>query len=70
MDRIRDGGSFTTRRVVARPAWPAMFTMAVSFHKPEPGFDHQIAMPDVPPPEALPSEEEMKAQAIAATCPS
>ncbi len=64
VDRIRDGGSFTTRRVVAIQHGQAMFTMAVSFHKPEPGFDHQIAMPDVPPPEALASEEELKARLL------
>ena len=43
-----------------RSSMAVMFTMAVSFHKPEPGFDHQIAMPDVPPPEELASEEELK----------
>ncbi len=64
VDRIRDGGSFTTRRVVAIQHGQAMFTMAASFHKPEPGFDHQIAMPDVPPPEELPSEEELKARLL------
>ncbi len=64
VDRIRDGGSFTTRRVVAIQHGQAMFTMAVSFHKPEPGFDHQIAMPDVPPPEELASEEELKARLL------
>ena len=64
VDRIRDGGSFTTRRVVAIQHGQAMFTMAVSFHKPEPGFDHQAAMPDVPPPEELASEEELKARLL------
>jgi acyl-CoA thioesterase II len=62
VDRIRDGGSFTTRRVVAIQHGQAIFSMAVSFHKAEPGFDHQAAMPDVPPPESLPSEEELKAR--------
>ena len=64
VDRIRDGGSFTTRRVVAIQHGQPMFSMAVSFHKPEPGFDHQIAMPDVPPPEELASEEELKARLL------
>src|SRR5208282_3065126 len=64
VDRIRDGGSFNTRRVVAIQHGQAMFTMGVSFHKTEPGFDHQIAMPDVPPPEELPSEEELKARLL------
>ena len=62
VDRIRDGGSFTTRRVIAIQHGQAIFSMAASFHKPEPGFDHQIPMPDVPPPEELPSEEELRAR--------
>ena len=60
VDRIRDGGSFTTRRVTAIQHGRAIFSMAASFHKPEPGFDHQIAMPDVPAPEDLPSEKELR----------
>src|SRR5208283_4183661 len=62
VDRIRDGGSFTTRRVIAIQHGQAIFSMAASFHKLEPGFDHQIPMPDVPPPEELPSEEELRAR--------
>jgi acyl-CoA thioesterase II len=64
VDRIRDGGSFTTRRVVAIQHGHAIFSMAVSFHSAEPGFEHQAAMPDVPPPESLPSEEELKARLL------
>jgi acyl-CoA thioesterase II len=64
VDRIRDGGSFTTRRVIAIQHGQPMFSMAVSFHKPEPGFDHQIEMPSVPSPEDLPSEEELKARLL------
>ncbi len=64
VDRIRDGGSFTTRRVVAIQHGQPIFSMAVSFHKMEEGFEHQIAMPEVPPPEALPSEEELKARLL------
>ncbi len=60
VDRIRDGGSFTTRRVVAIQHGHAIFSMSVSFHKHESGLDHQISMPDVPPPEDLPSEAEVK----------
>jgi acyl-CoA thioesterase-2 len=60
VDRIRDGGSFSTRRVVAIQHGQAIFSMAASFHKPEPGLHHQIKMPDVPPPEKLPSEAELK----------
>ncbi len=64
VDRIRDGGSFTTRRVVAIQHGQAIFSMGVSFHKHEPGFEHQIKMPDVPAPEELPSMEELKAQLL------
>jgi acyl-CoA thioesterase II len=60
VDRIRDGKSFTTRRVVAIQHGQAIFTMAVSFHLHEEGLSHQFKMPDVPRPEALPSEAEIK----------
>jgi acyl-CoA thioesterase-2 len=58
VDRIRDGGSFTTRRVVAIQAGHAIFNLACSFQKQEEGFEHADAMPDAPPPESLPTEEE------------
>ena len=64
VDRIRDGGSFSTRRVVAIQHGQAIFSMAASFHKDEPGLHHQLKMPDVPPPEALPSEAELKEKLI------
>jgi len=51
--RIRDGRTFTTRRVVAHQAGEAIFNMAVSFARPEEGMSHQQAMPDTPPPEGL-----------------
>ncbi len=51
VDRIRDGGSFTTRRVVAIQAGEAIFNMAASFHKHEDGFEHQDTMPETPAPE-------------------
>jgi acyl-CoA thioesterase-2 len=60
VDRIRDGGSFTTRRVVAIQHGEAIFSMGVSFHKDEEGFSHQAPMPDTPEPETLPSEDELK----------
>src|SRR5712672_2397967 len=50
VDRIRDGKSFTTRRVVAIQHGEAIFTMAVSFHRIEPGIEHQAQMPAVPEP--------------------
>src|SRR5882762_5316417 len=52
VDRIRDGKSFTTRRVVAIQHGHAIFSMSVSFHGDEPGFSHQVAMPDVPKPDS------------------
>jgi len=64
VDRIRDGGSFSTRRVVAVQHGQAIFSMAASFHKPEPGLTHQIKMPNVPPPDELPSEAELKERLI------
>jgi acyl-CoA thioesterase II len=60
VDRIRDGKSFTTRRVVAIQHGHAIFSMSVSFHVVEEGLSHQIAMPDVPKPDALPTEAELK----------
>jgi len=53
VDRIRDGKSFTTRRVVAIQHGRAIFNMAASFHDDETGLDHQFPMPDVPAPETL-----------------
>ena len=60
VDRIRDGKSFTTRRVTARQHGHPIFSMAVSFHTDEPGLNHQAKMPDVPPPEKLPSDADMR----------
>lgn len=61
VDRIRDGKSFTTRRVVAIQHGQAIFTLMVSFHNDEEGLSHQAPMPQVPPPEDLPSEAQIKA---------
>jgi acyl-CoA thioesterase-2 len=60
VDRIRDGKSFATRRVVAIQHGQAIFSMSVSFHVDEAGLDHQLKMPDVPKPDALPGEAEIK----------
>ena len=62
VERIRDGASFTTRRVKAIQHGRAMFAMSVSFHKAETSFDHGAPMPKVPMPEDLPSEAELKAK--------
>src|SRR5262245_61895534 len=60
VDRIRDGRSFTTRRVVAIQHGQAIFSMSVSFHDDEPGIAHQARMPDIPTPEQLPGDAEVK----------
>jgi acyl-CoA thioesterase II len=55
VDRIRDGRSFATRRVVAIQHGRAIFNLQASFHDDEPGPDHQIPMPEgLPDPESLP----------------
>ena len=62
VDRMRDGKSFTTRRVTARQHGHPIFSMLVSFHTHEEGLTHQAQMPDVPPPEQLPTEKEVRAK--------
>jgi acyl-CoA thioesterase-2 len=59
VDCIRDGKSFTTRRVVAIQNGRAIFSMAASFQRAEEGFSHQDPMPDVVGPEALLSDQEL-----------
>jgi len=58
VDRIRDGRSFTTRRVVAIQHGQAIFNLAASFQVVEPGPDHSMPMPDVPAPDDLPTFRE------------
>jgi acyl-CoA thioesterase II len=58
VDRIRDGSSFTTRRVVAIQGGRAIMNLAASFQKLEDGLEHQDEMPEAPPPESLPTEQE------------
>ena len=61
VDIIRDGGSFTTRRVVAMQEDRAIFILAASFQKRQAGFDHQITAPNVLPPEVLlPDHEQIR----------
>lgn len=55
VDRIRDGRSFTTRRVVAIQHGRAIFNLDASFHKEEPGLEYHAPMPKVEPPESLPT---------------
>ncbi len=60
VERTRDGSSFATRNVKAIQHGRAIFTMSVSFHKDEGGYEHNLPMPDVPQPEDLPTEAELK----------
>jgi acyl-CoA thioesterase II len=62
VDRIRDGVSFTTRRVVAVQHGKAIFNLSASFHRVEPGLEHQGTMPSVPAPETLPTLAERHGQ--------
>lgn len=64
VERVRDGRSFTTRRVTGIQHGRPMFAMSVSFHVREPGLAYQVEMPDVPPPEELPSEAELRAKLL------
>jgi acyl-CoA thioesterase-2 len=60
VERVRDGRSFTTRRVTGVQHGKTIFTLAASFHHPEPGDSHAMAMPAVPPPESVaPTAERM-----------
>ncbi|MDO9638208.1 MULTISPECIES: acyl-CoA thioesterase II [Pseudomonadota] len=59
VERIRDGGSFSTRRVVAVQKGKPIFFCSASFQYDEQGFEHQTSMPDVPGPEGLKSETEL-----------
>ncbi len=54
VDRVRDGRSFTTRRVSAIQHGKTVFTLSASFHLDEPGLAHGAPMPAVPPAESIP----------------
>jgi len=56
VDRVRDGRSFTTRRVSAIQHGRPIFTLSASFHHAEPGPEHSDPMPDVPPPDEVPRD--------------
>ncbi len=59
VDRARDGGSFTARRVAAIQHGVPIFILAASFQRVEQGFEHQSQMPVVPPPEELEDEQQV-----------
>ncbi|SCB22800.1 acyl-CoA thioesterase II [Rhizobium hainanense] len=65
VDRLRDGSSFNTRRVLAVQHGKAIFALTASFQVDEPGFDHQVDMPGVPMPEELMDEEQVKQRYLA-----
>jgi acyl-CoA thioesterase-2 len=58
VDRVRDGRSFSVRRVVAAQHGKTIFTLSASFQLAQDGVEHQAAMPDVPAPESLPTLEQ------------
>lgn len=60
VDLVRDGASFSMRRVVAVQHGRPIFHMSASFHRSEPGVDHQREMPSAPPPEGLPDEHDAR----------
>ncbi len=60
VDRIRDGRTYTTRRVVALQGGEAIFNLSASFTRPEDGISHQDTMPDVPRPEECPDWEDLR----------
>ncbi len=63
VDRIRDGRTFTTRRVVAHQAGEAIFSLEASFARPEEGIEHQMAeMPDAPDPDECEDWEKVRAR--------
>ena len=64
VERTRDGGSFTTRRVVAIQKGEPIFDMALSFHKKEKGPSHQIDMGDIPGPDQCVSDLDIKKKII------
>ena len=67
VDRVRDGSSFSVRRIQAIQRGRPILSMIASFHKDEAGFEHQSKMPKVPPPEDLKPMHELAQQWIAET---
>jgi acyl-CoA thioesterase II len=70
VDRVRDGRSFSTRRVTAIQHGKPIFAMSASFHHPEPGIEHARPMPAVPPPESLRSSAERLEEAMGLELPA
>jgi acyl-CoA thioesterase-2 len=70
VDRVRDGRSFTTRRVTAIQHGKPIFALSASFHHPEPGIEHAVPMPAAPPPEQLRPNAERLAEAFGVPLPA
>jgi acyl-CoA thioesterase-2 len=70
VDRVRDGRSFTTRRVTAIQHGKPIFTLSASFHHPEAGLEHAMPMPAARPPEELRSNAARLAEAVGAPLPA
>jgi len=66
VDRVRDGKSFSARRVQALQGGEALLSMICSFQSLEPGFEHQAPMPEVPAPESLRPQQELVREWLAA----
>ncbi len=64
VERSRDGGHFTSRRVVAIQNGQPILTMSSSFQAPEDSVEHQLPMPKVPPPEQLQEAEDLEAEIL------
>jgi acyl-CoA thioesterase-2 len=64
VDRSRDGASFTSRRVVAIQHGRPIFTLEASYQRDEPGYAHAFERPDVPEPESLQSDAELRAEIL------
>jgi acyl-CoA thioesterase-2 len=69
VERIRNGSSFTTRRVVAIQHGEPIFSMSASFQIEEEGYDHQMPAPKVPAPESLLSETQLQEAFLAKAPP-
>jgi acyl-CoA thioesterase-2 len=61
VERDRDGRSFSVRRVVAIQNGAQIFNLAATFQTPEEGLEHQLEMPDLPGPDGLLNEEQLRA---------
>ena len=70
VERVRDGRSFTTRRVTTVQHGKTIFTLSASFHRAEPGFEHADAMPAVPAPEEIGADRRPAAPSVRARRPT